>query len=120
MEFFAVAGKLVRCIQGAIFDVALDLRRSSPTFGGHASFQLIGGQAMWVPEGFAHGFMSGPDGAIVVYMFTDFRDEASERAIRFDDPALGIPWPLPVGIKPLVSPRDAAAPLFAEVRETYP
>jgi len=107
-------GKLVRCTAGRIFDVAVDLRRSSPRFAHWTGVQLSAANArqLWIPVGFAHGFyvLDGP--AEVQYKTTDFYDQSGERAIRWDDPTIGIDWPF-VGT-PTLSSRDAAAPLLAE------
>jgi dTDP-4-dehydrorhamnose 3,5-epimerase len=102
-------GKLVRVLRGAVFDVAVDLRRSSPRFGRWAGVQLDASShaQMWIPAGFAHGFLVLGDGADVAYKTTDYYAPESERSIRYDDPSLGIEWP--AGIDPLLSARDAAA-----------
>ena len=113
-------GKLVRCIVGDIFDVAVDIRRSSPTFG-----QWVGAvvsaenqQQLWVPEGFAHGFLTLSVQAEVLYKTTDFWDQECERAIRWDDPQVAIAWPLDSlgGIEPLLAEKDAAAPWLADAQ----
>jgi dTDP-4-dehydrorhamnose 3,5-epimerase len=113
-------GKLVRCVAGAIFDVAVDLRRSSPTFGQWAGVTLSAeNKAMlWVPEGFAHGFLSLEDGTEVTYKCTDLYLPAAERALLWNDPAIGIDWP-DLGAAPLLSAKDAAGvPLGAA--EAFP
>lgn len=104
-------GKLVRVSRGRIHDVVVDVRRSSPEFGQWASYDLTEEriEQLWVPPGFAHGFLAMADGTEVVYKVTEFWDPDRERAIRWDDPALGIEWPLR-GEQPLVSDRDASAP----------
>ena len=110
-------GKLVRCVQGEIFDVAVDIRRQSPTFG-----QWIGAKLssenhaqLWLPAGFAHGFLVLSPWAEVLYKTTDFWDKATERSIRWDDPALAISWPLPAdGAGPSVSDKDRLAPTLEE------
>jgi dTDP-4-dehydrorhamnose 3,5-epimerase len=113
-------GKLVRCIVGDIFDVAVDIRRSSPTFG-----QWVGAvvsaenqQQLWVPEGFAHGFLTLSVQAEVLYKTTDFWDQECERAIRWDDPQVAIAWPMDSlgGIEPLLAGKDAAAPGLADAQ----
>lgn len=102
-------GKLVRAVVGEIFDVAVDLRRSSKTFGRWVGRRLSAANRhqLWIPSGFAHGFYVTTEVAEVVYKCTDFYAAASERTIRFDDPQLGIDWPLTSGQPPLLSPKDA-------------
>lgn len=107
-------GKLVRVVRGAVFDVAVDLRRGSPTFGRWVGTELseANRRQLWIPEGFAHGFLSLEDGTEVLYKATGFYDPARERGIRWSDPSLGIRWP---DVGPVsVSPKDAAAAAFAE------
>ncbi|NLD53547.1 MAG: dTDP-4-dehydrorhamnose 3,5-epimerase [Burkholderiaceae bacterium] len=89
-------GKLVRVLAGAILDVAVDLRRDSPTFGKSASFELSAGNNLiaWIPPGFAHGFLSLEDGSVVLYKASDFYAPAEERTLLWSDPALGIHWPV--------------------------
>jgi dTDP-4-dehydrorhamnose 3,5-epimerase len=101
-------GKLVRVITGEIFDVAVDLRRSSPTFGRWMSARLSGEnlQMLWIPPGFAHGFLALTDSADVMYKTTNFYSSTVERTIRWNDPQIGISWPL--DSKPLVSSKDRA------------
>ncbi len=90
-------GKLVRCLRGRIFDVAVDLRRGTPTFGKAHAQELSAerGEALWVPAGFAHGFQALEDGCEVLYGVDAPYAPASEAGLRWDDPALGIAWPLP-------------------------
>ena len=111
-------GKLVRCVVGEIFDVAVDIRRSSPTFGQWVGAVLSSDnhQQQWVPEGFAHGFLTLSEHAEVLYKTTDFWSKDCERAIRWDDPQLAIAWPLNSlgGIEPLLAQKDAAAHTLAE------
>ncbi len=106
-----VQGKLVRVTSGEVFDVAVDVRRSSPDFGRWAGMRLSAAnrRSLWVPPGFAHGFLVLSDVADFVYKCTDYYDPESERAIRWNDPAIGIDWPLEPGISPILSARDAAA-----------
>jgi dTDP-4-dehydrorhamnose 3,5-epimerase len=110
-------GKLVRCVRGEIFDVAVDIRRSSPTFGQWVGAHLSGENhsQLWVPAGFAHGFLVLSESAEVLYKATDFWDKGSERSILWDDPALAIAWPFPPGEgEPSVSDKDREAPTLAE------
>ena len=112
-------GKLVRCVVGEIFDVAVDVRRSSPTFGQWVGAVLSADnkQQLWVPAGFAHGFLTLSEHAEVLYKTTDFWSKDCEGAIRWDDPQLAIHWPLDLigGIEPLLAEKDANAALLAEV-----
>ena len=110
-------GKLVRCVLGEIFDVAVDLRRGAPTFGHWVGARLSAAnhQQLWVPAGFAHGFLTLSEQAEVLYKTTDFWSRACERAIRWDDPQLAIAWPqLSSLATPLLSAKDAAAPRLAD------
>jgi len=111
-------GKLVRCVLGEIFDVAVDLRHGSPTFGHWVGAHLSAEnhQQLWVPAGFAHGFLTLSEHAEVLYKTTDFWSRECERALRWDDPELAIAWPL-VGVPPQLSEKDAVAPLLAECRD---
>jgi len=107
-------GKLVRVLAGEIFDVVVDLRRSSATFGKSCSVQLdaTGTRSLWVPAGFAHGFLALADETRVQYKVTDYWSPEAERTLQWNDPALAIRWPLPAGRVPLLSAKDAAgAPL---------
>lgn len=101
-------GKLVRVLAGAIFDVVVDLRRSSPSFGTHATVTLEAErhQSLWVPTGFAHGFLSLADETRVQYKVTDFWVREAEHTLAWDDVRLGIRWPLPAGVTPLLSAKD--------------
>jgi dTDP-4-dehydrorhamnose 3,5-epimerase len=111
-------GKLVRCVVGEIFDVAVDIRSSSPTFGQWVGALLSSEnkQQLWVPGGFAHGFLTLSEHAEVLYKTTDFWSKDCEGAIRWDDPQVGIAWPLDSlgGIEPLLAEKDANAPLKVE------
>lgn len=110
-------GKLVRCVLGEIFDVAVDLRRGAPTFGHWVGARLSAAnhQQLWVPAGFAHGFLTLSEQAEVLYKTTDFWSRDCERAIRWDDPQLAIAWPqLSSLATPLLSAKDAAAPRLAD------
>ena len=106
-------GKLVRVVAGEIFDVAVDLRRSSPTYGKWVGNTLSAANRLqlWIPEGFAHGFYVTGDGAEVVYKCTDVFSAEHERTLRWDDAAIGISWPLGSD-PPLVSAKDAAGLSF--------
>jgi dTDP-4-dehydrorhamnose 3,5-epimerase len=112
-------GKLVRVLSGHIWDVALDLRPESPTFGRWEGFHLQPLNAegemelLWIPEGFAHGFLVLSPNAEVLYKTTQFYEPLSERCILWNDPALGIAWPLE-GLIPVVSAKDRLGKLFAE------
>ncbi|MGO9802496.1 MAG: dTDP-4-dehydrorhamnose 3,5-epimerase [Steroidobacteraceae bacterium] len=101
-------GKLVRVLAGEIFDVVVDLRRSSPGFGNSLALNLdcAAARSLWVPPGFAHGFLALSDDTRVQYKVTDFWSREAERTLRWDDAALGIRWPLPAGVAPLLSPKD--------------
>lgn len=105
-------GKLVRVVRGAAFDVAVDIRDGSPTRGQWVAETLSADnrKQLWIPEGFAHGFLALEDGTEFLYKTTNFYDRASEGAIRWDDPVIGIDWP--VEGTPLVSDKDAQAPNF--------
>jgi len=103
-------GKLMSVTRGTIFDVAVDLRKSSATFG-HWVAETLSDQnhhQLWVPPGFGHGFLVLSEVADVSYKCTDYYAPEHERCVRWDDPALDIPWPLAPGTLPLVSTRDAA------------
>jgi len=110
-------GKLIRVVSGAAFDVAVDVRRSSPTFGRWVGIELTGEnhRQIWIPPGFAHGFLVRSDVADVLYKATEYYAPHAEGSIRWDDPAIGIVWP-DLGVPPLLSPKDASAPLLASAR----
>jgi len=107
-------GKLVRVIQGEVFDVAVDIRRDSATFGQWVGAYLSAENKhqLWVPEGFAHGFVVLSDTAEFLYKTTDFYAPAHERCIRWDDPAVGIDWP--INEPPSLSAKDAQGALLAQ------
>lgn len=107
-------GKLVRVISGEVFDVAVDIRRSSATFGCWVGVMLSADnkRQLWVPEGFAHGFVVTSESAEFLYKTTDYWFPEAERAIRWDDSTLAIKWPI-TG-EALVSGKDAAAPAFKD------
>lgn len=112
-------GKLVRVVQGAVFDVAVDIRRSSPSFGQHVSVELSAGnkRMLWVPEGFAHGFVVLSDTADFVYKATDYRAPQFERSIAWNDPRIGIQWP--IRGEPILSEKDQQARPLADA-ECFP
>lgn len=107
-------GKLVRVTRGRVFDVAVDMRRSSPNFGKWTGAELsdTNFQMLYVPPGFAHGFLVMSDVADFCYKCTTLWDQPSDRSLRWNDPAIGIDWPLDV--EPQLAGKDAAAPLLAE------
>ena len=107
-------GKLVTVLEGEVYDVAVDIRRGSPRFGSWAAVVLSAEnkRQFWIPEGFAHGFAVLSERAIFSYLCTAQYDRAADASVRWDDPAIGIDWPVSA---PLLSPKDAIAPLLAEV-----
>jgi dTDP-4-dehydrorhamnose 3,5-epimerase len=107
-------GKLVRCVVGAVWDVAVDIRRSSPTFGKWVGYTLTADNRLqlWVPEGFAHGFIAQSAVADVAYKTTEFYVAEADRVVRWDDPRLAIDWPL--AAPPILSAKDAAAPMLGD------
>jgi len=113
--------KLVRCARGRILDVAVDLRRGSPTHGQWEGVELddVSLRELYVPVGFAHGFCVLSDVADVLYRQTAYYDPALERGIAWNDPQVGVEWPLHAG-EVIVSARDAAAPRLAEIADTLP
>lgn len=113
-------GKLLRCTAGEIFDVAVDLRRSSPTFGRWVSAVLSAQnkQMLWVPPGFAHGFYVMSERAELLYKASDYYAPQHERSLLWNDPALGIPWPLVDGQPPILSKKDAEGAPLSQA-ETY-
>jgi dTDP-4-dehydrorhamnose 3,5-epimerase len=112
-------GKLVRVAAGRVFDVAVDLRRSSPRFGRWVGVELSdrNNHQLWVPPGFGHAFLVLSDSADFLYKTTDYWYREHDRSLRWNDPALAIDWPL--AGEPLLAAKDAAAPLLAEA-EVYP
>ncbi len=113
-------GKLVRVVQGSVFDVAVDMRKSSATFGQWVGYELSADNKhmLWVPPGFAHGFYVMSDSAEFVYKCTDYYAPEHERSLRWNDESLGINWPLLDGKTPVLSDKDANAPDFAHA-ETF-
>jgi dTDP-4-dehydrorhamnose 3,5-epimerase len=114
-------GKLVRVVTGTVYDVAVDIRRSSPTFGKWVGVTLSAENhhMLWVPPGFAHGFVVLSESADFLYRCTDFYSPPHERAIQWNDPDLRVQWPLPEGATPVLSAKDAVAPRFREA-EYFP
>lgn len=109
-------GKLVRVVAGAAYDVAVDLRRSSPHFGKWVGVTLSAEnmRMFWVPPGFAHGFLSLEDGTDFLYKCTDFYDPSADHTLRWNDPAIGIRWPID-GIEPRLSARDQVGRSLGDV-----
>lgn len=110
-------GKLVRVVQGEVFDVAVDIRKYSPTYGQWVT-EILSAEnkkQLWIPPGFAHGFLTLSETAEFLYKTTDYWSPEHERAIKWDDAALNIPWPLSK-TNPLVSEKDDLGSAFAEVR----
>ncbi|SES31486.1 dTDP-4-dehydrorhamnose 3,5-epimerase [Rhizobium sp. NFR03] len=113
-------GKLVRCIAGAIYDVAVDIRVGSPTYGQYVGAELTAqnGHQLWVPAGFAHGFCTLVPATEVSYKVTDYYSAEHDRGLRWDDPAIGIVWP-DVASTPVLSKKDTLQPLLAELKESF-
>jgi dTDP-4-dehydrorhamnose 3,5-epimerase len=107
-------GKLVSCLSGAILDVAVDIRKESPTYGQHVSVELTSNESisLWVPEGFAHGFQALEDSTRVHYKVTDYWDKKSERSMNPLDSQIAVNWPLSSQI---ISSKDAMAPRFIDI-----
>ena len=112
-------GKLVRVVAGEVFDVAVDLRRSSPTFGRWTGERLSAAnrRMMWIPEGFAHGFLVLSEAAEFLYKTSDYYAPEQERTLLWNDPAVGVQWPLTGA--PVLKPKDAAGTPLAAV-DTFP
>jgi dTDP-4-dehydrorhamnose 3,5-epimerase len=119
LQLASPQGKLVRVVEGEVYDVAVDIRRDSPTFGRHASVMLSAENflQLYVPPGFAHGFVVTSDAAQFEYKCTDFYDGQDEITIAWNDPDLAIPWPV---TNPALSTRDAAAPRLRDVLDRLP
>ncbi len=113
-------GKLVRLVVGEAYDVAVDLRRTSPTFGRWVGVHLSAEKKdqLWIPPGFAHGFYVVSDWAEVLYKTTEYYAPEWERSLLWSDPAIGIKWPVPSGREPLLSDKDRTATPLAQA-ETY-
>jgi len=114
-------GKLVRVTQGSVFDVVVDMRRGSPQFGQWVGVELSDANhhMLWVPPGFAHGFLALSDTVDFLYKVTDVYAPQHERTIRWNDPDVGIEWPLPSGVTPMLAARDANAPGIKDA-EAFP
>ena len=115
-----VQGKLVRCTAGALFDVAVDIRRGSPTFGQWVSETLTpeNGKQMWIPPGFAHGFCSIEPDTVICYKVTGYYSAECDRGLRWDDPPIGIAWP-DVADADTLSTKDRQQPLLADLPEYF-
>ena len=113
-------GKLVRCPRGRIFDVAVDLRSSSPTYGRHVALELSAenGLQIWIPSGFAHGFCTLEPDCEIAYMVTAYFSPEHNRGLRWNDPALAIDWPVAPS-DAFLSPGDAVQPLLAELGPVF-
>ncbi len=114
-------GKLVRAVRGSVFDVAVDLRRSSPTFGQWAGVELSedNHRQLWIPPGFAHGFLVTSESADFLYKTTDYYAPQHERSLAWNDPTVGVAWPLHLlGGAPLLSAKDVAGKALADC-ETF-
>lgn len=113
-------GKLVRCSRGRVFDAVVDLRRKSPTYGKSATIELddSGNRMFWVPEGFAHGFCALSDSADVTYKVTGYWAKAVDAGILWNDPALGIKWPVSAA-EAIVTAKDAALPLLKDAGSPF-
>jgi len=122
MHFQPGQAKLVRCVRGAIFDVVVDIRVGSPTFGQWEGYELndTTHHQLYVPNGFAHGFSVLSDVADVVYKITDYYDPATEGGFAFDDPEVGIEWPPAPEGGLVASQRDRSAPTLAALAPTLP
>ena len=110
-------GKLMRCVQGKIYQVSVDVRRSSKQFGTWSSVILddVTNEAVWVPPGFANGFFVFEYGATVQYEMTAYHDAALERSLAWDDPEVGIKWPMKEGAQVILSQKDREAPRLAQI-----
>ena len=114
-------GKLVRVTSGSVFDVMVDLRRSSPTFGKSWGVELSADnhRMLWVPEGLAHGILITSESADFLYKCTEIYSPPDERTLAWNDPKIGVNWPLPAGISPKLSAKDAVGQSFEQI-ETFP
>jgi dTDP-4-dehydrorhamnose 3,5-epimerase len=119
MQVRHTQGKLVRVALGSVFDVVVDLRRSSPSFGMSWGVELSAEnhRMMWVPAGLAHGILVTSESADFLYKCTDFYSPEHERTLAWNDPALGIRWPLPAGVAPKLSAKDAQGASMADIEK---
>jgi dTDP-4-dehydrorhamnose 3,5-epimerase len=114
--------KLVRCIRGRIWDVAVDVRAGSPTYGRWTAAELSAenGRQLFVPVGFAHGFLTLEEGCEVTYKVSDVYAPQCDGGVRWDDPTIGIEWPLPAGVAPELSAKDQRLSLLADWTSPFP
>lgn len=112
-------GKLIRVARGAILDIAVDIREGSPTYGRHVAIELSAANwlQLWVPRGFAHGYLTLEPDTEVLYKTDAYYAREADAAIRWNDPALGIAWPV---AEPVLSEKDRSAPLLAEIPPPFP
>ena len=113
--------KLVRCGKGCLFDVAVDIRRGSPTYGRWIGEELSfeNGKQLLIPAGFLHGFVTRAPDTEINYKCTDYYAPECDGAVRYDDPDIGIDWGLPAGVTPLLSDKDAKAPLLRDFESPF-
>jgi len=114
-------GKLVRCGRGALFDVAVDIRKGSPTYGEWVGVELSfeNGRQLWLPAGMAHGFVTRAPETEIVYKCTDYYARETEGAVIWNDPDIGIAWDMPEGTEPVLSGKDAEAPRLADLDSPF-
>jgi dTDP-4-dehydrorhamnose 3,5-epimerase len=119
MQIEHAQGKLVRVTSGCVFDVVVDLRRASPSFGRWWGAELSdqNHQMLWVPPGLAHGILVTSESADFLYKCTDVYSPSHERTLAWDDPTVGIEWPLPAGVQPKLSAKDLMGKSFAEIEK---